>query len=70
LRATLGYIADRIPLAIQELPSGHAGARLRCAAQRSACIRRLDGEAVVDFARHSLHLLQYSQAGRGGASTR
>ena len=65
VRATLGYIAERIPLAIREVPSGTPVLDWAVPQEwtpRSAWIRRLDGETVVDFSRHSLHLLQYSKA--------
>lgn len=65
IRATLGYIAERIPLAIREVPSGTPVLDWAAPQEwtpRSAWIRRLDGETVVDFSRHSLHLLQYSKA--------
>ncbi len=65
LRATLGYVAERIPLSMREVPSGTPALDWTVPREwtpRSASIRRMDGETVVDFARHSLHLLQYSQA--------
>ena len=66
LRATLRYVAERIPLAIARGAERHAGCWTgTCRGNgtpRSASIRRLNGETVVDFARHSLHLLQYSHA--------
>lgn len=65
LRTTLGYIADRIPLTLREVPSGTPvldWAVPREWTPRRAWIRRLDGGTVVDFADHSLHLLQYSKA--------
>jgi aminopeptidase-like protein len=65
LRATLGYLAERIPMAIREVPSGTPVLDWTVPQEwtpRGAWIRRLDGETVVDFSRHSLHLLQYSKA--------
>jgi len=65
LRTTLGYVAERLPLAIREVPSGTPVLDWTVPREwtpRSACISSLTGETVVDFARHSLHLLQYSKA--------
>lgn len=63
LRETLRYIGARIPLEIQEVPSGTPVLDWTVPREwvpRSAWIRRLDGSTVVDFAEHNLHLLQYS----------
>jgi len=65
LRATLSYIGERIPLALREVPSGTPVLDWTVPLEwtpRAAWIRRLDGETVVDFAQHNLHLLQYSHA--------
>lgn len=65
LRETLAYIARHIPLAVTEVPSGTPVLDWTVPPEwtpRAATIRRLSGEAVVDFADHSLHLLQYSHA--------
>lgn len=65
LRETLRYVAARIPLDIQEVPSGTPVLDWTVPLEwvpRSAWIRRLDGSTVVDFAEHNLHLLQYSRA--------
>ena len=63
LRATLRYLAERIPLEICEVPSGTRVFDWTIPLEwtpRAAWIRRLDGSTVVDFAEHNLHLLQYS----------
>lgn len=65
LRETLAYIARHIPLKVTEVPSGTPVLDWTVPLEwtpRAAKIRRLSGEVVVDFADHSLHLLQYSQA--------
>lgn len=65
LRATLRYLAARIPLAIREVPTGTPLFDWTVPEEwtpRTAWIRRLSGETVVDFGAHSLHLVQYSQA--------
>ncbi len=65
LRATLDYVAERIPLAIRAVPTGTPVLDWTVPREwtpRAAWIRRLNGETVVDYARHSLHLLQYSRA--------
>lgn len=65
LRETLAYIARHIPLTVTEVPSGTPVLDWTVPLEwtpRAATIRRLSGEVVVDFAEHSLHLLQYSQA--------
>jgi len=65
LRKTLAYIGRQIPLAITEVPSGTQVLDWVVPLEwtpRAATIRRMSGETVVDFADHSLHLLQYSQA--------
>ena len=65
LRSTLAYIGRHIPLTVTEVPSGTEVLDWVVPLEwnsRAAAIRRMTGEAVVDFADHSLHLLQYSQA--------
>jgi aminopeptidase-like protein len=64
LRYTLKYISDRVPLEIREVPSGTPVLDWEVPAEwnvRGASIRTMAGETVVDFARHNLHLLQYSK---------
>ena len=65
LRQTLGYVGAQIPLRITEAPSGTQALDWEIPPEwtpRSATIRRLSGETVVDFADHTLHLLQYSES--------
>jgi aminopeptidase-like protein len=64
LRQTLGYIAEHIPLTIQEVSSGTKVLDWEIPLEwnvRSAFIATIDGKKIVDFARHNLHLVQYSQ---------
>lgn len=63
LRETLGYIAEHVPLEIREVPSGTKVLDWEVPREwtvRGASIRSLSGETLVDFARHNLHLVQYS----------
>lgn len=63
LRHTLRYIAEHIPIEMREVPSGTAVLDWEIPPEwtvRGAWIRTVNGETVVDFARHNLHLLQYS----------
>jgi aminopeptidase-like protein len=63
LRATLRYVARRIPLELHEVPSGTRVLDWEVPLEwrvRGATISRMDGEVVVDFARHNLHLVSYS----------
>ena len=63
LRATLRYIGAQIPLTLTEVPSGTPILDWEVPAEwavRGARLSTLDGRTVVDFADHSLHLLQYS----------
>lgn len=65
LRRTLRYIQGFLPLKINEVASGTRVLDWRVPAEwtvRGATLRTLAGETVVDFARHNLHLLQYSQS--------
>ena len=63
LRATLGYIGARIPLHVTEVPSGTGVLDWEVPPEwtfRSAAVATLDGRPVIDAARHSLHILNYS----------
>ena len=64
LRQTLRYIGERIPLDMREVPTGTPVLDWEIPREwhpRAGWIRTLSGETVVDFAEHSLHLLQYSR---------
>jgi aminopeptidase-like protein len=64
LRATLRYIGARIPLTLTEVPTGTPILDWEVPPEwvvRGARLATLDGRTVVDFADHSLHLLQYSE---------
>ena len=64
LRQTLGYIADKIPLRIREVPTGTAVLDWEIPPEwnvRHAAIYTLAGDRVVDFSQHNLHLVQYSE---------
>ena len=64
LRQTLAYLAERIPLAVTEVPTGTRVLDWEVPREwrpRAGWIRTLDGRTVVDFADHSLHLVQYSR---------
>ena len=63
LRRTLRYVAEHMPLALHEVPSGTAVLDWEVPREwnvRGARLETLDGRTVVDFADHALHLLQYS----------
>ena len=63
LRATLRYIAEHIPLQVQEVPSGTRVLDWEIPDEwniRDAAVCRLSGERVIDFRRNNLHVLQYS----------
>jgi aminopeptidase-like protein len=63
LRRTLAYIAERIPLGLQEIPSGEKVLDWEIPPEwnvAGAYVARLSGERVVDFADNNLHLVQYS----------
>jgi aminopeptidase-like protein len=65
LRRTLRHVAAHVPLALSEVPTGTRVLDWEIPREwnpRAAWIRRLSGETVVDFARHNLHLVQYSRA--------
>ena len=64
LRETLAYVGRQIPLRVSSVPSGTKVLDWEVPLEwvpRSAAIRRLSGETVVDFTEHNLHLLQYSE---------
>ncbi len=64
LRATLRHIGQHIPLALTEVPSGTRVLDWEVPPEwnaRAAWVETLDGRRVIDFARHNLHLLQYSE---------
>ncbi len=64
LRQTLRYVAERIPLQTREVPTGTPVLDWEIPREwnpRRAWIRTLANETVVDFAQHTLHLLQYSR---------
>jgi aminopeptidase-like protein len=63
LRGTLRYIAQHIPLGLHDVPSGTRVLDWEVPPEwrvRGATLRRLDGQVVVDFAHHNLHLVNYS----------
>lgn len=63
LRATLRYISSLIPIDIHEIPSGTTAFDWTVPEEwriRDAFIADLSGRRLVDFRRHSLHILQYS----------
>ncbi len=63
LRATLRYIADRVPMEIVEVPSGTPIFDWTVPDEwtlREAYIADMAGNRLVDVRRHSLHILQYS----------
>jgi aminopeptidase-like protein len=64
LRTTLRHIGGLIPLTITEVPSGTRVLDWEVPAEwtvRGARLMALDGRTVIDFARHNLHLVQYSE---------
>lgn len=63
LRATLRYIGAQIPLTLTDVPSGTHVLDWEVPDEwtvRGAWVAAPDGRRVIDFARHNLHLLQYS----------
>lgn len=63
VRQTLALIAERIPLAVHEVPTGTPAFDWTVPREwnvRAAWIKGPDGAKVVDFADHNLHLLGYS----------
>jgi aminopeptidase-like protein len=64
LRATLRYIGAHIPLALTEVPSGTRVLDWQVPPEwniREAWVATPDGRRVIDFARHNLHVVQYSE---------
>ncbi len=64
LRATLRHIAAAIPLHVTEVPSGTQVLDWQVPPEwnvRDAWLEAPDGRRIADFARHNLHLLQYSE---------
>ncbi|PZW40805.1 aminopeptidase-like protein [Humitalea rosea] len=71
LRDTLGYIARHIPLTVTEVPSGTAVLDWVVPPEwtvRGASILAMDGSTIIDFDRHTLHLLNYSAPFEGEVS--
>ena len=63
VRETLSLIDEVVPLEVHEVPSGTQVFDWTVPAEwnvREAWIAAPDGERVVDFARHNLHLMSYS----------
>ena len=63
VRATLDRIASELPLEITEVPSGTQVFDWTVPREwniRDAWIKGPDGEKVVDFADHNLHVVNYS----------
>jgi len=63
LRETLRAIQNRIPLSVREVPSGTQVFDWTVPNEwniRDAWIKNARGEKVVDFARHNLHVVNYS----------
>jgi aminopeptidase-like protein len=63
VRETLKSIKNRIPLEIHEVPSGTPVFDWTVPREwniRDAYIRNQEGEKVVDFAQHNLHVMNYS----------
>jgi aminopeptidase-like protein len=63
IRRTLAVIQESIPLTIVEVPSGTPVFDWIVPKEwnvRDAFIKTLDGKRVVDFQKHSLHLMNYS----------
>ncbi len=63
LRATLRLLGDGLPFTIHEVPSGTPVLDWEVPDEwniRAAYIERENGERVVDFADHNLHVVQYS----------
>lgn len=63
VRETLGRIAERIPIEIHEIPSGTEVLDWTVPREwniRDAFIANADGERVVDFRAHNLHVVNYS----------
>lgn len=64
VRQTLDVIGKRIPLEVTEIPSGHSAFDWQVPDEwniEDAWIRAPDGEKVVDFQQHNLHIMSYSE---------
>ena len=64
VRDTLRLIGKRIPLTVHEVPSGKPVFDWEVPLEwnvESASVEAADGRRVVDFARHNLHLVGYSE---------
>ena len=62
VRRTLDLIHERIPIAIREIPSGTAIYDWEVPLEwniEDAAVLSPDGERVVDFQRHNLHIVSY-----------
>jgi aminopeptidase-like protein len=71
LRTTLHYIEQHIPLRITEVPTGTRVLDWTVPPEwnvRGASLKTLDGNTIVDFARHNLHLVNYSMPFKGAVS--
>lgn len=65
VRATLGRIAEEIPLGISEVPSGTRAFDWTVPDEwriRGAFIETIDGRRIIDFSDSNLHVLNYSRA--------
>ena len=64
VRESLTILSEHIPLTIGEVPSGASVFDWVVPQEwnvKEAWIANMEGERVIDFANHNLHLLQYSQ---------
>ena len=63
IRSTLAKIAERIPLAVSEIPTGTEVFDWTIPKEwniRDAYIKNMRGDRVVDFQQHNLHVMSYS----------
>src|SRR5579863_7217643 len=63
IRATLKRVQEVVPLKIHEVPTGTAVFDWEVPKEwniRDAWVKNQAGEKVIDFQRHSLHILNYS----------